>query len=355
MLQLNFKKSFRNFDLRLDVEIPDGLVALFGPSGAGKTTALHAIAGLVTPDSGEIRHDDLVLFSSEKKTNLPPHRREVGCVFQESRLFPHLSVEKNLSFGFQATQEHKFSLGEIIEVLQLENLLSRQPLTCSAGEQQRIALGRALLASPRCLLMDEPLAAVDVLERWRILAALREMHRRHRLPALYVSHDPGTVLNFAEQMIFIRNGRIEARGEPLQLFQRFIEDRQRPIVENTFAAVVHQHGAGYTEVCVGDLRLQTPALKSFSGLSLVVGSKIFLQIPASEILLATIQPVGLSARNIFSGHLVRLQPMEEVILVEVDVGEKMFVEVLPTTVDSLNLQIGAKVFVIIKASGIRRV
>ncbi len=357
MLRLNFKKYFTSFSLDVEVEIPNGLVALFGPSGSGKTTTLLAIAGLITPATGEICLDDSVIFSSAKKINLPPHRREVGCVFQESRLFPHLSVEKNLAFGFNPALRHKFSLEEIIEVLQLKNLLARQPLTCSAGEQQRIALGRALLASPGYLLMDEPLAAVDVPERWRILAALREMQQRHQLPVLYVSHDPGTVLNFAEHMILMRGGCIEASGNPLQLFQRFVEGNLHPIVENTFAAIVDRHGAGYSEVRVGEMRLQTPALKDASGFPLAVGSKIFLQIPASEILLATGNPAqaGLSARNIFPGRLVSLQSMENLVLVEVDVGERMLVEVLPTTVESLSLQIGANVFVIIKASGIRRV
>lgn len=357
MLSLDFKKHFADFDVSIQVEIPDGLVALFGPSGAGKTTVLNAIAGLIKPDSGEICFNGVAMFSSADRINVPPYRREIGCVFQESRLFPHLSVEENLCFGFDSTEKNskKFSLDEIVEVLQIGKLLNRKPLTCSAGEQQRIALGRALLASPKYLLMDEPLAAVDVPERWRILAALRELHLRHELPVLYVSHDPGTVLNFAERMLFIRDGRIEATGDPLSLFRRFVEDRRQPVIENTFAAVVSRHGSGYSEIQIGKLAMQTPTLQASDGAALPIGSKLFVQIPASEILLATTRPVGLSARNIFPGSISNLQSMENVVLVEVDAGEKIVAEVLPTTVESLGLKIGGTIFVIIKASGIRRV
>jgi molybdate transport system ATP-binding protein len=355
MLSLKVNKHFADFDISINVDIPNGLVALFGPSGAGKTTTLHAVAGLIKPDSGEIRLNDAVLFSLSNRINVPAHRREVGCVFQESRLFPHLTVSENLSFAYKKASGQRVGFDEIVEVFQIKDLLTRLPLTCSAGEQQRIALGRALLASPRYLLMDEPLAAVEVPERWRILAALREMHRRHQLPVLYVSHDPGTVLNFAEHMIFMRRGRVEASGDPLSLFQRFMEERQHPVVENTFAAIVNQHGAGYSEVRVGKLSMQTPLLQSAKGAPLPVGARLFVQIPASEILLATTQPVGLSARNIFPGRILSLELMENVVLVEVDVGEKIVAEVLPATVQSLSLKPGATVFVIIKASGVRRV
>jgi len=355
MLSLNFKKWLPNFDLSIETEIPDGLVALFGPSGAGKTTTLHAIAGLVKPDSGRICLNGAEIFSSFGKINIPAHQRGIGCVFQEGRLFPHLTVVENLSFACNENSDRKFGVDEIVEVLQLQELLKRQPLTCSAGEQQRIALGRALLASPKYLLMDEPLAAVDVPERWRILAALRELHLRHELPVLYVSHDPGTVLNFAEHMILMRNGRIESSGDPLSLFQRFVGERQHPVVENTFAAVVSKHGAGFSEVQVQGLFMQTPLLQDSRGSPAPLGEKLFVQIPASEILLATAQPVGLSARNIFSGRIVSLEPMENLVLVEIDVGQKIIAEVLPVTVESLSLKSGATVFVIIKASGIRRV
>lgn len=355
MLRLDLKKTFGDFALDVNVEIPDGLIALFGPSGAGKTTALHAIAGLITPDSGEVCLNNVMLFSSSAKINVPTHRREIGCVFQESRLFPHLNVSENLAFARQQPSSQKVDIDEIIEALELRNLLKRKPLTCSAGEQQRIALGRALLASPKYLLMDEPLAAVDVPERWRILAALRELHHRHELPVLYVSHDPGTVLNFAERMVLLRDGQIEASGDPLSLFRRFVEDRRHPVIENTFAAVVSRHGSGYSEVRIGKLSMQTPVLQTSDGAVLPVGSKLFVQIPASEILLATTRPVGLSARNIFPGIISNLQSLENIVLVEADVGEKIVAEVLPTTVESLGLKTGATVFVIIKASGVRRV
>jgi len=208
-------------DVSLSVS-PGDYVSVVGPSGAGKSTTLHLIAGLLTPDRGEIRLDSRILYSSTGGVNLPARDRDVGLIFQESRLFPHLTVEENLLVGARAAKSVRRSIPfeQVVEILQLEKFRSRRPMTCSGGERQRIALGRALLAAPKYLLMDEPLAALDIAERWRILSALREVQRQLHLPVLYVSHDPGMVLNFADRMILLRNGAIEGQGDPFTRSKR---------------------------------------------------------------------------------------------------------------------------------------
>jgi len=350
VLSFNLFKSFSAWQLRLAADIPDRFTALFGPSGAGKTTTLHLLAGLLQPDRGEIRLQQRVLFSSAQKINLPARQRRLGLVFQESRLFPHLSVAGNLRFGLPPSSR-ALSFEEIVELLQLQPLLARRATTCSGGEQQRIALGRALLAAPEYLLMDEPLVAVDLPERWRILAALRKIQRQQSLPVLYVSHDPSMVLNFAEHMLVVRGGELVERGDPFALFQKFVRAGESRALENLLKGKVVIMGKGFAEIETAGLMVQTPEL------SAAPGETVYLQIPAAEILLATAEPQGLSARNVWPGRIKRWRTAEHHVLVEVQINAaiNLVVEILPLTVDKLALEEGKKIYVIAKASGIRKI
>jgi len=352
VLALDLVKFLPDFNLRIKTEIAGGLTALFGPSGAGKSTTLHLIAGLLTPDRGEIRLDSRILYSSTGGVNLPARDRDVGLIFQESRLFPHLTVEENLLVGARAAKSVRRSIPfeQVVEILQLEKFRSRRPMTCSGGERQRIALGRALLAAPKYLLMDEPLAALDIAERWRILSALREVQRQLHLPVLYVSHDPGMVLNFADRMILLRNGAIEGQGDPFNLLRRFVDSGSTSTVENLLRGKVTRKARGFLEVRAGALSLQTPEFPA------AIGDILYLQIPAAEIILATQEPHGLSARNVIQGVVTRWKEIDKYILVEIEVAstEKLVAEILPVTVPELKLRTGMEVYAVIKAAGIRR-
>lgn len=210
------------FELEVDVEITQDVTALFGPSGAGKTTLLDLIAGLRRPASAWIELDGRVLTDTAARRLVPPRDRRIGYVPQDGALFPHLSVRGNLLFGRkrEADPDHDFSLEQVVGVLDLEPFLDRRIGTLSGGEKQRVALGRALLSSPRLLLLDEPLAALDDDLKGRVLAYLRRVRDELKVPMLYVSHAREEVAALCQEVLILERGRITVRGEPRSLWSR---------------------------------------------------------------------------------------------------------------------------------------
>jgi len=195
-----------------DFKALSGLTALFGASGSGKTSVLDAVAGLLKPGRGRIAVDGRVLFDSEAGIDLPPEQRDCGYVFQDGRLFPHRNVTQNLLFGWKLAQPSRrwMSPEDAIDFLGIEHLLDRMPRTLSGGEAQRVAIGRALLSGPRCLLMDEPLASLDEARREEIMRVIEKVRDELRLPILYVSHDRGEVERLADHVIPIHPGQEQA-------------------------------------------------------------------------------------------------------------------------------------------------
>lgn len=295
-----------------------------------------------------------VVFSSERKINLPPRQRNVGYIFQESRLFPHLSVRRNLEFGYSklTTTRRKFEFEEIVHVTGLAEFLDRRPDALSGGQKQRVALARALLASPDYLLMDEPLAALDLPVRLAFLNFLKTIHKKYDLPIIYVSHDLAQVLNFADQVVMLREGRIIGYGPPYSLLDKMTA---APLVSgedipNIFEVKLLKHDPlrGVTEAEIENMIFLLPYLDA------EVNDKLLLNIPASEIILATQEPKQLSASNIFLGKIVHLHYLGERVLAEIDAGATFMVEIVPATVKRLDLEAGREVYLIIKASSFRR-
>ena len=203
-----------SFHLDVRLELGSGLTALVGPSGSGKTTILNVVAGVVRPDRGVVRLDSDVLADTVARTWLPPHRRPIGYVFQEPRLFTHLTVRQNLLYGrwFRRRLPGGMSPDEIIEMLNLGPLLHRRPSRLSGGEKQRVALGRALLAKPRLLLLDEPLASVDQAHRAEILPYLDRVRATHAVSAMYVTHTWTEVAARADHVVELRHGSVVFSG-----------------------------------------------------------------------------------------------------------------------------------------------
>jgi molybdate transport system ATP-binding protein len=217
MIELDLELTQGSFTLDVHLRLIGRAVALFGPSGAGKTTILDAIAGLRRPRRGTIRIDDHVLFSSADRIDLPARDRHVGYVPQDVALFPHMDVERNLLYGRHPGASP--DLARVANMLEIGDLLGRRVSQLSGGERQRVALGRALMSGPSILLLDEPLAAVDVPLRRRILPYLQRVRDELTVPIVYVSHDREEVEQLADEVIMIDNGRVVRAGQPVSVLQ----------------------------------------------------------------------------------------------------------------------------------------
>jgi len=214
MLTVDVEKRLDSFMLMAKFDVAQGVTALYGSSGAGKTTIANMIAGLVTPDRGRIAIDDMVLFDAAERINVPPHRRHIGYVFQEGRLFPHLSVNANLHYGryMHGVASDNAETQRIVELLNIGHLLKRRPGALSGGERQRVAIGRALLMKPRLLVLDEPLASLDRRRKLEILPYLVRLRDEAHIPMVYVSHQAGEIVRLASQVVRIEDGRVRAIG-----------------------------------------------------------------------------------------------------------------------------------------------
>jgi molybdate transport system ATP-binding protein len=214
VLAVDVEKRLGDFELAARFATSGGATALFGPSGAGKSTIANLIAGLVRPDRGRIALDDTVLFDAVARINVPPHKRRIGYVFQEGRLFPHMSVRRNLDYGRRMSGHARDAAAadRIIDMLDVGHLLDRRPGKLSGGERQRVAIGRALLMQPRLLLLDEPLASLDADRKDEILPYLLRLRDEAKVPMLYVSHSPAELRRIATAVVRIARGHIAAQG-----------------------------------------------------------------------------------------------------------------------------------------------
>jgi molybdate transport system ATP-binding protein len=339
-----------DFELDLAVAFPPGITILFGPSGAGKTTLLDCVAGLVRPDSGRIATREKVLFDSALGVNLPPQSRKVGYVFQDLALFPHLTVEANVDYGLSrlGSGQRKERSAAILESLRIAHLRSRRPGQISGGERQRVALARALVIDPEILLLDEPLAALDVVTKSKIVDDLRAWNQEHGVPIVYVTHSREEVFALGERVIVLENGRAIAQGTPHQVMSapRMETVAQLAGFENVFdAAVIAVHEERGTMVCQlsgSTVEIETPLVRADVGSGLRVG------IRAGDILLASLPPVGLSARNIIPGRVVSLAQHDVIVAAKVNCGVEMEVHLTLAAREALHLQPGREVWLVVK-------
>ncbi len=219
MISFNCTLARTRFTFDAAFETNSGITALFGPSGSGKSTAIRLLAGLEHPDKGRIAANGSVLLDTASRVAVPPHKRRIGLVFQDAHLFPHLSVSANLRYGrwFTPKRERRIAFGPVVEVLGVGHLLDRRPATLSGGERQRVAIGRALLTSPRLLLMDEPLASLDGNRKLEILPFIERLRDEFGIPIVYVSHSVEEVARLAQQVVRLENGRVAAAGTPAEV------------------------------------------------------------------------------------------------------------------------------------------
>jgi molybdate transport system ATP-binding protein len=343
-----FDNAGRDFTLDVGFTLAPGITIIFGPSGAGKTTLLDCVAGLTTPDSGKIVVGERVFF--DRETNLPVQSRKIGYVFQDLALFPHLTVQKNTEYGLASVNksERRKKSDAILESFRIADLRERKPGEISGGERQRVALARALVTDPCVLLLDEPMAALDAATKSKIIEDLRAWNAAHGIPILYITHNREEVFALGDRVLVLENGRIIADGTPHGVMAAPRRESLAQLIgfENIFHAVViaiqEKRGTMRCRIAESDVELETPLVRAEVGSTLLVG------IRAGDILLATVQPAGLSARNIIPGRVVSVGQRDVIVVVRVNCGVEMEVHLTLAARDSLQLQPGREVWLIVK-------
>ena len=356
MLSVNITKAFGSFRLETQFEVEEGsITAIFGKSGAGKTSTINAIAGLTRPDVGVIQIGNTTLFDQNLRINLPIYKRQIGYVFQDDRLFPHMTVRNNLIYGTPKNQDVANSLNvtDITGLLELAPLLERRPRTLSGGEKQRVAIGRALLSNPKLLLMDEPLASIDVQHRFEILPFIQRVREKIGITIIYVTHALEEVIFIADQIILLSEGQVTAQGTVEEIMSRL--DLHPMTSRFDAGAVISATYSGYDrEFDLGELSFDGGTLR-IAGLNAEIGIHLRAHIRARDVSLMLDKPKDTSVLNIFKGELIEIRQEDGPQLdLLINIGTPLMARITRKSLNDLNLNIGSKVYAMIKAVAIDR-
>lgn len=352
MLALDFSQQLGKLALNVQAQLPaQGITAIFGLSGAGKTSLINAIAGLTPIQQGRITLNGRTLVDTSRGLCLPPEQRRIGYVFQDARLFPHYRVRGNLRYGMAANMHNQFDT--IVELLGIAPLLDRLPLTLSGGEKQRVAIGRALLSSPELLLMDEPLASLDMPRKRELLPYLERLAQEVQIPILYVSHSMDEILRLASQVMVLDNGQVRAFG-PLEAV--WASDALRPWLQREDQSSVlrvrvlehHPHYA-MTALALADQRLWVGSL------NVPAGSEVFIRINAADVSLVLQPPSHSSIRNILLANVAACIEVGDQVEVKLAVGENtLWARITPWARDELAIKPEQWLYAQVKSVSISR-
>ena len=352
-LLCRLRHRFPTIDMDMAFEVPSpGVKMLFGPSGCGKSTIINAAAGLLRPDECHISIDGRVLADTQAGVWLPPERRHVGLVFQDAKLFPHMSINTNLRFGMRRTAPGSIRFDEVVDLLGIEPLLARRPKTLSGGERQRVAIGRGLLAQPHLLLMDEPLASLDASRKAEILPFLTRLKTALRLPIIYVTHSLDELSQLGDSVVLLERGRVVACGSLPDIAGR----ADLPLGQRDDAGAVlmcrvaeHDGGRALTRLEGGGVTLWVPRLDA------PLEAECRVRIPAREVTLAGKTPEAISLHNIVPGTVRRVtdETARWSVLVEIALPNGVLLSrVTPDAITRLALRPGSPVLGLIKSTSI---
>jgi molybdate transport system ATP-binding protein len=357
MLKVRVVKKRNGFTLDATFEAPTpGVVALFGRSGCGKTTTVNIMSGLLKADEARVEVDGHVLTDTAADIFVPPEQRRIGYVFQDGRLFPHMSVLRNLRYGLERTRPSQQTIGveQIVALLGLEKLLHRRPYQLSGGERQRVSLGRALLSQPAMLLLDEPLAALDTARREEVLPYLERLRDNLSIPMVYVSHQFDEVLQLATHVVLMDAGRVVAQGSLNEV--SLVPQLRATVGPDSVGAVLDGVVTDVDPSCaMAELRVGGGLLNvSVSDVS--AGERVRVQLLARDIILGVEEPRGLSVRNQLRGAVIDIAVDEEdarLVTVDVGGGANVLSRVTRGAVEALGLRVGMEVWVLVKAMSTR--
>ena len=352
-LLAQFDIQYPNFNLKIDLALPTkGVTTLFGPSGSGKSTILRCIAGLEKDARGYLQIAGEIWQDDKHHIFLPPHQRSLGYVFQEPRLFSHLSVQKNLEYGLKRTPKSQRNIDwdQVVDMLAIEHLLHRKPNRLSLGEQQRIAIGRALLASPKLLLMDEPLASLDIVRKREVLPFIRKLHGEFDIPVIYVSHSLQEVLQITDVMVLIRGGKVMATGSLAKICSEFelsqyLGDMSGSVIETT--VVAHEEEFGLSRLGFNGSHLQVPKQP------IEIGQALRVHILACNVGISLQKPQeAMSILNIMPATVVEISAPESekyTVQIKLDVGVPLLASISRKSLHTLKLEPGQQCYALIKA------
>ena len=355
-LQVSVRLLLDHFALDVEFTTRARALGVFGPSGAGKTSVLRAIAGLEGQAQGRIRLDQEVWLDSAAGTRVPPERRAIGYLPQDGLLFPNQDVRGNLLAGAARARREGRHVEELFDttcqLLELAPLLDRHVATLSGGERQRVALGRAICSGPRLLLLDEPLASLDLPLRRRVLPFLRRVRQQLEIPMLLVSHDPVEVQALCDEVVAVRRGAVIAHGEVRDVLTdaEVLPFAGQSGFDNVIPCTLIEHGAGTSIVRLGDEDAGRLTVPKASG---ATGEERLLRIPARDIIVAINRPAGLSARNVVSATIVRIRSDGDLRMLVAEVGNaapELAAVVTGEACSALDLKVGQRVYLIIKTA-----
>ena len=355
MLKVDAKTSLGSTNIAAKFETGSGVTALFGQSGSGKSSIVNMIAGLLRPKQGSIECDGRMFFDSRKNIDIPVKKRRIGYVFQESRLFPHMNVSRNLTYGQWAGKRGTGrDFDEIVSLLGLQDLLPRKPETLSGGERQRVAIGRALLSAPNILLMDEPLASLDGARKAEILPYLERLRTEAGVPILYVSHAMDEIARFADDLVVVSSGSVLAYGPIADVLGRIDlgPATGRHEASSILAGVVRERDKTFdlTGVQVDRQKLFVP------GLDAPLGASVRLRIRARDVSIALQRPSEISIQNVIQANVVAIgSPQGPYVELVLALGaQSLRARITTKALALLNIQPGLEVFALIKAVAIDR-
>jgi len=353
MIEFDIRLARGQFTLDASLKSEVRVIGLFGPSGAGKSTLLDVLSGSIKPAQGKIVINGRCLLDTDSGIDVPIHQRRIGVVYQDGRLFPHLSVRDNLIYGMRLLPEkaRRYSLERITELLEIGSLLEQRSSQLSGGERQRVALGRALLASPDCLLLDEPMASLDVRLKSQILPFLRRVKEETQIPMIYVSHAMPEILDLTQQLAVMQDGRILSYGDYHEVLtsQAVLPLAQSLGIENVLVVTLAENhpDLGHSVAAFAEHYLTLPLSHH------APGTRVPIVVPAAHIALAKSLISGISIQNQLRGKVREIKLVGHRAVVSIDISTPLLVEVSEKSVREMGIETGQAIYCLIKTQSIR--